>query len=67
VGLHHLFVKQVQVLHGTDKHSILQPYPKVRAWMQAVAGATAPHYKDVHVICHKVAKLRSSSTPVTKL
>ena len=34
----------------------LEPFPKVRSWMGAVAAATAPVYEEVHVVLHKAAK-----------
>lgn len=36
-----------QERHGLDMAELLAKHPGVRAWMQAVARATAPHYEQV--------------------
>lgn len=41
---------------------ILEPYPRVRAWLDRVRRTTAPVYDDVHQLMHKaVARFKQMS------
>ncbi|XP_057250875.1 glutathione S-transferase T1 isoform X2 [Beta vulgaris subsp. vulgaris] len=41
-------IMQLEVLDEKDRARILNPYKKVRAWIEATKVATHPHFDDVH-------------------
>ena len=69
-----LFVCELEQLHmlhlptdGIDIDGILNPFPRVEAWMRDVAEATSPVYEDVHKLLRYAAKKRHQKLNQKKL
>ena len=62
-------IKSLSAVQGPGMEEQLQPFPKVRAWMQKTKQATEPHFSAVHEMLHRATanavqwKARSGGRP----
>jgi len=63
-------ITQLEAVGDERRNRILEPHPKVRAWMENVKKATTPHFDEVHQLIYELKAQLSSAAhlkPASKL
>ncbi|EEF51173.1 glutathione S-transferase T1 [Ricinus communis] len=50
-------IMQLEILDEDDRHRLLEPYKKVKQWIENVKEATSPHFDEVHDTLYKFSAM----------